>query len=275
MKICILGNSKRHRHLYESLKSLGYEVDLLVDSKVLPQRLTHEVIVLPIPTLNGRGKLNLETDCPIEPEELLSRLDRKSLVITCNFESKEYNTIDLNKRDDFAYLNAIPTAEGAIYHAIDQSETSLFEQKILITGFGRVAKLLADRIKGMASDVTIAARSRRDKSYARALGFNVTEISELKNCVRDFNLIFQTVPALILGKDVIDTLTENTQIIELSSKSMGTDCDYANLKGISVINAAALPEKIAPKTAGNILTKTVLNILDEQLPKSGDLFGKY
>ena len=135
MKICILGNSKRHRHLYESLKSLGYAVDRFEDSKNLPQRLPHNVIILPIPTLNGCGRINLEPDCPVEPEELLSRLDRKSLVITCNFESTEYNTIDLNKRDDFAYLNAIPTAEGAIYHAIDRSEASLFEQKILITGF--------------------------------------------------------------------------------------------------------------------------------------------
>ena len=274
MKICILGNSKRNLQLYRSLKTLGYTVNHYIHSKDLPEQFSHKVVILPIPTLNGYGKLNIEEDCSLTPEELFERFESDALFITCNYESEKYRTVDINKRDDFAYMNAIPTAEGAIYHAIKESDTSLFNQKILITGFGRVAKLLADRIKGLACDVTIAARSQKDKAYAHALGFKTVEISSLKDIIKDIDIIFQTVPSPIIDRSVIDSMPDNLIIIELSSKSIGTDYNYAKQNGISVIHAAALPEKIAPITAGNILTETILNILDEQMPKSGDLFEK-
>ena len=143
-------------------------------------------------------------------------------------------------------------------------EKSLFESKILITGFGRVAKILADRLQGLCNDITICARSLKDLSYADSLRYKTISLKQIQSEISDYDIVFQTVPAKIITKNVIEAMNKNTLIIELSSRSVGTDYEYAKKRDIVVVHAPALPEKIAPITAGNILTKSVISIIAEQ-----------
>ena len=53
-------------------------------------------------------------------------------------------------------------------------------------------------------------------------------------------------------------------IIDLASEPCGTDFSAANELGITAKKALGLPGKFAPKTAGEILKETVLNILSEK-----------
>lgn len=264
MKICIIGKSKRFEILKDNLKDKGYDVFTVASGDMLPDKIEADYVLLPIPTITRNGKLNLD-NCPdgFTAEHLLEKIGSRSTIITCNYTNPSYKTVDINKREDFAYLNAVPTAEGAIHAAVSDCEYSLFYGKILITGFGRVAKILADRLKGLKCNVTIAARSLKDLSYAKALGFDTVNIQNLSDTIADYELIFQTVPCLILCDKVIDRMRADTVVIELSSKSAGTDCLYAEQRDIKVIHAQALPEKVAPVTAGNILTESVLSIIAE------------
>ena len=263
MKICIVGKSKRLQILENNLNNADFMVQTVTSFDEFDNISDADYIVLPIPTLNRDGFLNLEGGQNITLESLINHISEKSTVISCGFKCTRHKFIDLNAREDFAYLNAIPTAEGAILYALQNTERSLFESNILITGFGRVAKLLADRLRGLSNTVTIAARSLRDLSYAEALGFNTIQISNLDNQAHQFDLIFQTVPSLIITSELIDLLRKDCVIIELSSRSAGTDFNYAQSKGIYVVHAPALPEKISPITAGNILTQSVLSIITE------------
>ncbi|MBE6781512.1 MAG: hypothetical protein E7540_02175 [Ruminococcaceae bacterium] len=264
MKICIIGSSKRHKILAENLINKGFTVRLFSRSEEIENLHDFDCIILPIPTLKGDGKLNIDGSFDTNIDDLLNKVSKETIIITCNYQNDQLNTIDINKRDDFAFLNAIPTAEGSIKLAIEHSERCLFESNILITGFGRVAKVLADRLGGMRGSVTIAARSQKDKSYAETLGFNVYDYKKLKEKIDTFDIIFQTVPSLVLDKCLLEKVKNDTIIIELSSKSKGTDYCFADKKGIKVVHAPALPEKTAPISAGNILTRTVLEIIKEQ-----------
>lgn len=264
MNICIIGSSERHKILEKNLLNEGFSVNLLTKAEEIPEKLDYDCIVLPIPTLNKGEKINIEGIYSIDTDDLFNRVNKECILITCNYENGSFKTIDINKRDDFAFLNAIPTAEGSIKLAIEHSKTSLFYSKILVTGFGRVAKILADRLKGMKCDITIAARSQKDKSCADALGFKVYEFKELQKEIDKFDIIFQTVPSLVLDKNLLKKVKSDTIIIELSSKSKGTDFAFAEENSIKVVHAPALPEKTAPITAGNILTRTVLEIIKEQ-----------
>lgn len=263
MRVCIIGNSNRLTILEENLKAKGFQVNKFRFAEELPEKIDAEIVVLPIPTFKKDGRLNLEGENEISAENILSKISENSAVISCGFKTEVRKNFDLNSREDFAYLNAVPTAEGAIFYALKNTERSLFESRVLITGFGRVAKILADRLKGLSPNITIAARSDKDLSYAKALGFSTVKISELADYVFDFDLIFQTVPVIILDKKIIDRIKKTTTIVELSSKSAGTDFDYAEKCGINVVHAPALPEKISPITAGNILTESVLSIIAE------------
>ena len=114
-------------------------------------------------------------------------------------------------REDFAYLNAVPTAEGAIYYAIQNTDKALFESKILITGFGRVAKLLADRLRLLCKNVTVGARSQKDLSYAESIGFNCLNLKDLERKINNFDIIFQTVPhRIITGKTIENDIYNET-----------------------------------------------------------------
>ena len=264
MKICIIGSSKRLSVLEENLKNKGILVQTIHSSDELPKYINDDIVILPIPTVHANGFVNLSGEIQLSVDSLLNRINSDSHIISCGYHNENYHMTDLNCREDFAYLNAVPTAEGAIYYALKHTERSLYESKILITGFGRVSKLLANRLNGLCANITIAARSSKDLAYASSLMFNVVNIKSLKNLIYQYDIIFQTVPSEILTAEIIDNMNRNNLIIELSSKSKGTDYAYAESKGIKVIHAPALPEKISPISAGNILTKSVLSIISEQ-----------
>ena len=263
MKICIVGNSKRTEILRENLKKTDHNIISVLDTDEIKKQYTADFVVLPIPTIKDGIYLNIPGKQPIFAEDFIRLFDKNTKFITCNFQSSHALTIDLNLRDDFAYLNAIPTAEGAILYALLNTEKSLFESEVLVTGFGRVAMILADRLKGLGCKVNIAARSQKALSHAFSMGYTTENIYQLEECISKFDIVFQTVPSLILSEKILNNTKENCTIIELSSKSIGTDCDYADTHKIKIVHAPALPEKVSSITAGNILTKCVLSIISE------------
>lgn len=79
-----------------------------------------------------------------------------------------------------------------------------------------------------------------------------------------FRVIFNTVPAPVLTRERLVLMDKNTLIIDLASEPCGTDFSAAEELGITAKKALGLPGKFAPKTAGEILKETVLNILSER-----------
>ena len=67
---------------------------------------------------------------------------------------------------------------------------------------------------------------------------------------------------MILDSDMLMKSRRNVLIVDLASKPGGVDLDAARKMGIKVIWALSLPGKVAPYTAGDIIGKTILNIID-------------
>lgn len=83
-------------------------------------------------------------------KEILPQIKNKKFITgAVNGEviklAKNYNIeiTDVLKNDSLTILNAIPTAEGAIQIAMEESKRTLHGSKILILGFGRIGKVLA------------------------------------------------------------------------------------------------------------------------------------
>ena len=160
-------------------------------------------------------------------------------------------------------LNAIPTAEGAIQIAMEEVKHTIHASKCLVLGNGRIGKILAKMLAGLGADVTVAARKNADRAMAMAFGLKSTSFCNLYEEIGDFDIIFNTVPSLILDADLIKKTSRNTLIIDLASRPGGVDFESARKIGTKVIWALSLPGKVAPYTAGDIIGKTILNILDE------------
>ena len=76
--------------------------------------------------------------------------------------------IDILEKEELAVLNSIPTAEGAIKIAIEESQITLHNSNCLILGFGRIGKLLAKMLNGIGAKVYCEARKEEDYSWIEA-----------------------------------------------------------------------------------------------------------
>ncbi len=264
MIITVIGSTKRHYFLAEKLKADGNNVFLFETADQLPKKISGQVVVLPIPTSTKTGVLNIEKNVnSITASEIVGRTDKSAIIISCNFSSEERKTVDINKYEPFCSMNAVPSAEGAILKALQATNITLYNSKTLVIGYGRIGKIIADRLKGFGADVFITARNHKDICLAQSLGHRFIDYSSLKQKINQFDFIFQTVPHLILTDELIDHLKEKSVTVELASNGMGTDLDYAKSKGTNVIYAPTIPEKCFPETAGQIFYDNVIGIIKE------------
>lgn len=178
---------------------------------------------------------------------------------------KENNikAIDYFKNEQLNIQNAMLTAEGALALAINETNFSIHGSQCLITGYGRIAKILSQLLFAMGARVTVASRNPNDLSWASLKGYDTVKIDEI--CKKSgTDIIFNTVPARILNESTISKLNKNCLIIELASAPHGTDFAACNTHKIRYINAASLPGKVSPKSAGIIICKTATNIFKEE-----------
>lgn len=189
------------------------------------------------------------------------KIDTKSRDL---FEKAGIETIDYLEREEFSVLNAVPTAEGAVQIALEEMPTTLSGSEVLITGHGRITKVLIKILNAMGCKITVAARKCSDLAWAEVFGCRTIHISEIQKKISDMSLVINTVPAMILDRSILEKANPNCLIIDLASKPGGVDFSAASKLGIRVIWALGLPGKTAPVTSGEIIADTVINILSER-----------
>ena len=191
---------------------------------------------------------------------LCGKLQKEAAALA---QSRGIEVFDYLEREEFAVLNAVPTAEGAICIAMDELSVTIDHAKCLVVGFGRIGKLLASKLKSLGADVTVSARKCSDLAWIRAYGYKPAETGALRGHLGGYDVIFNTVPLRLFGDKWLSELDETTLCIDLASKPGGFDMDAAARRSVKVIWALSLPGKVAPLTAGAIVRDTVMNILRE------------
>ena len=82
--------------------------------------------------------------------------------------------------------------------------------------------------------------------------------------ISKYDIIFNTVPHLILNHKLLTTAKQNLLIIDLASKPGGTDFEFTSKNEINCIHALALPHKISPLSDAKILTDSIIKIISER-----------
>jgi dipicolinate synthase subunit A len=162
-------------------------------------------------------------------------------------------------REDFTVRNAALTAEGALSVMLGKSGRALLGARVLITGFGRIGRLLALRLRALGAEVTAAARSASDRAWAEALGLRALPLGKAE--AEGFDFIVSTVPSPVLGESFI-ARAEGAELIELASPPYGFDLDAAARLGREVTIASGLPGLTAPESAAGALRDTIYDILE-------------
>ncbi len=166
---------------------------------------------------------------------------------------------DIMEWEHVAMLNGVATAEGAICEAIRNSVINLQGSKVLILGFGKCGQIIAKKLAALDANVSVSVRKYDVLSMALAYGYHGFLLDELKDYVSEFDFIFNTIPAMILGKNMLIKTKKDTAIIDIASSPGGVDYNYA---GDHCYNAGlylGLPGIMSPKSSAKIQLDAILN----------------
>lgn len=175
--------------------------------------------------------------------------------------NNEIQAMDILENEEYAILNAIATAEGAIQIAMEEYPKTISGSKILVMGFGRIGKILAKMLQGIGAKVYCEARKNEDLAYIQGYGYRTVNLNDLARFLPEFDIIINNIPVQILDKKMLDLVKEDILIIDLASKPGGVDFEYAKSQNIKTIWALGLPGKVAPESAAVYIKQTLQNIL--------------
>lgn len=281
----IAGGDLRQVYLAQSLSNeykvyaLGFTENVLPAGQIkLVDSITQlnervDYIVLPLPASSDGSTIAAPYGCgPISIATLLPMLKQSGKVfggmidstLIKLFDENSISYVDYYLREELIVANAVPTAEGTMQIAMEELPRTILGLNVLITGYGRLAKVLLKYFSALGAKVTITARKCADLTWAKIMGGNAIELSKLDDHLREYDLIINTVPAMLFDKRLLSLLKRDALVIDLASKPGGVDFEIAKATGIKTIWALSLPGKVAPVTSGEIIANTILNIITEE-----------
>jgi dipicolinate synthase subunit A len=282
MVIAIIGGDLRAVFLGKLLSDDGHYVKYFgFDNKYIGEKGGNlaeiidksDVVIGPLLCSNDNVNLNATLYSEnIRLEDIFNFMNKEQIFIAGNITEqiskyaslKEIETVDLLKREELTVLNAIPTAEGAIQLAMEKMPITLHNSNVMIIGYGRIGKILCKMLYGIGANVHVSARKTHDLAYIKSFGYNPISSEKLIDSISDMDIIFNTVPNLILDKNILEKVGNESIIIDLASKPGGVDFKEAEKMGIKTYHALSLPGKSAPLTAADYIRHSLYNILIER-----------
>jgi dipicolinate synthase subunit A len=171
---------------------------------------------------------------------------------------------DFLSREDFLVLNALTTAEGALGLAMSDMPVTLHSSEVLVTGYGRIGKLLCQKLLALGAFVTASARKNSDFAWMDAHGVEPVHTMKLDGTLHCYDAVFNTIPHLTLTSARLRELKPSCVIIDLASAPGGTDFKAAERLGLCCRWALSLPGKTAPESAALNMRMVLESILSER-----------
>lgn len=287
MKYGILGGDFRNVELVKLLakeKNIVYtyglekeiqklESDNIIICDDIKELQETDIVITSIPL----SKDNININMPLNIYGKESKIDEalkvmnNKLIFTGSVSSeilrkfKLYNIeiLDIMKNEEFAVLNAIPTAEETIRIIIDNTKKVLHNTNCLIMGYGRIGKVLAKKLNALSVKVECLVSDNMEKIWCRVEGYNYIEFENIKNksdLLKKYDIIINTIPKIILT-DELKEIRKDTLIIDLASKPYGIDRSIVKQENLNFIEALGLPGKSAPITVAENMYELIKNII--------------
>lgn len=230
-----------------------------------------EIVIGPIPFSSNGKTINMPfSDKEVTIREMMHVINAKVLIAggitpdVYEMANDEYiEIIDIMKREELAVLNTIATAEGTIQIAIENTNKIIHGSEVLILGFGRIGKVLARKLAGLSAKVTCAARKDEDLAWIQAYGHKATNINSIGENLKQYDIIINTVPHIILNEEKLKYVKSECLLIDLASNPGGIDKKAVKNNQLKFVWALSLPGKVAPTTSAEFIKDTIYNIVKE------------
>ncbi|AEG60174.1 dipicolinate synthase subunit DpsA [Desulforamulus ruminis] len=290
VKVAVLGGDAREIVLVSTLSRLGAYVRVVgLPVKNDPPHVQVyptledalaevQAVILPVPGILEKSIIySVYSESPLVLSEVLLVKLPPQTPIFAGFarpklkemvQRSNVRLITLLDLDEVAILNSIPSAEGAVQMAMENTAITIHGSQSFVLGFGRTGATIARLLQGMGAKVTVVSRNASQRARVYEQGMNAISFDELADEIPQAEIIFNTVPSMVLTNCILSKASEEAVIIDVASPPGGTDFEAAERLGVKALLAPGLPGKVAPKTAGQILARVIPKLLVRELARN-------
>jgi dipicolinate synthase subunit A len=245
--------------------AFGFSETLQSVVPVLREITKFKSLVLPLPASRDEVHINAPFSKTPIPVSVIPQAVEAGGTVYCgkSFHGlkeicRQHNLtlVDYFEREELIIKNAVPTSEGCIEIIMREKQTTISGSEILLTGFGRVSKVLAKHLVALGAKVTVTARKYADLAWAEIEGCKTVHLSKLEDVLGKVDVIINSVPAVIFSAANMKKIKSDCLLLDLASKP-----GFEDMTGVT--HALSLPGKVSPVTAGYIVADTIMNILEE------------
>ena len=277
LRVLLYGGDARTAMLAQLLISDGDEVSCYaLENAALPDGARHaqsaadfDCVLLPVPAgTNGRLTAPF-SQRPHELTEVVSALSPGTLLcggklpepLVTAAKKRGAAVFDILSDPAFTVGNAEVTAEAAVSLLMAALKKTLAESRVLIVGYGRIARLLSAKLRALGVAVCVLSRSAQSRAMARALGCTSLAPDAPPEALSRFDAAVNTAPApFALPMSGFD---RKCLLLELASAPYGFDAEDAVECGLSYRLCTGLPGKYAPESAAGLIFRAVKNKMEE------------
>ena len=272
--IIIIGGDKRQEELNRLLLVEGYRciyINSCEKSKTDLKISDNDAVILPVPVTKDKETVFSSNGIfSYKLNEILSLLNKTNLVFGGGFpeEVKDYlaekhiSYFDYLESEEFTLYNAYLTGLGAVRLLNGSSGGDVRGKKVLVTGFGRVAKFTAQSLIREGCDIYVSARNNIQLTEAECIGYKTFELGKISSFLYIFDYVFNTVPHNIFSFEDINHF--RGKYFELASAPYGVNREYFAGRDTDYIDGGSLPGRFLYLSAAKRLAKLTLKHINSR-----------
>jgi len=151
--------------------------------------------------------------------------------------------------DDLMLLRGPAIVEGMLKVLIENTDITLHKAVVCQIGQGTIGSLVTRTLYALGAKVHVAARNPVQRAGAYAAGAETLELGALPSVLPRTDIVISSVPARVLGAELIELLPSHALLVDLSAPPGGIDREAAQRLGRKFIWARGLGAR-APITVG-------------------------
>ena len=151
--------------------------------------------------------------------------------------------------EDLMLLRGPAIVEGMLRVIIENTDITIHRANICLVGQGTIGSLATRTLVALGARVHVAARSAVQRAAAYAAGAEPHELQELADVLPGTDIVVSSVPAQIVGRDLLARLPKHALVVDLAAPPGGIDREAAQALGLKFVWARGLGSR-APITVG-------------------------
>lgn len=257
--------------------ALKHDIPNVIFEDDLSQINTADYIIMPLPVRNDKGFLTApsvpETNYSLD--DILEQIDPNGPILFGGYtppvldELMEKHNLTMHNyfaRPDLAVATGIPTSEGVVMYAMEETPHTIYNSNVMVIGYGNVGRCCAERFNALGAHVTVVTFTLSQHSWVNATprltAIDVKDLTPEKLATLDLDIIVNAAPTNTLDRSALEALKPTCLILNPASNPC-TDPELAKEVGIRYMRVGHIPGKVAPITAGTNVKKTICTMIEE------------